>query len=163
MPHSLSDRPRIGVLGPNTCSAEEAALGYDVGQAVARRGGILICGGLGGMMEAAARGAREAGGQTLGILPGADAREANPFIDVALPTGLGAFRNMILVQSCDAVIAVRGQYGTLTEIAFALRLGVPVIGLHTWRLLRDGEEDPGIRCATSPEEAVAMAWRALGH
>jgi uncharacterized protein (TIGR00725 family) len=162
-PNTPSARPRIGVLGPNECSEADAQLGRAVGAEIARRGGILVCGGLGGMMEAAAAGAKSAGGTTVGILPGDAASAANEHIDLALPTGLGAFRNMILVRSCDAVIAIRGGYGTLSEIAFALRLGVPVIGLTTWEVRKDGEVDPGIAVATSPKEAVDLAFIAIGR
>ncbi|MBU1909462.1 MAG: TIGR00725 family protein, partial [Verrucomicrobia bacterium] len=110
------------MLGPHKCTDEERSMGLEVGEEIARRGEILVCGGLNGMMEAAAEGAKKAGGLTVGILPGDTADEANPFVDIALPTGLGAFRNMLLVRACDAVIAVRGEYGTLSEIAAALRL-----------------------------------------
>jgi uncharacterized protein (TIGR00725 family) len=152
-------RLKIGVLGPHHCTDEECALGFEVGAEIARRGGILVCGGLNGMMETAAEGAKKAGGLTIGILPGDTTDEANSFIEIALPTGLGAFRNMLLVRACDAVIAVRGEYGTLSEIAAALRLKVPVVGLQTWKLLRDNREDPGIRVAATPQEAVEMAMQ----
>ncbi len=147
----------IGVLGPHHCTDDERRLGFEVGVEIARRGAVLVCGGLGGIMEAAAEGAKSRNGLTVGILPGDVAEEANPFIDVALPTGLGAVRNALLVRNCAAVIAVRGSYGTLSEIAFALRLGVPVVGLQTWQLAREGKTDPGIRVAENPEEAVALA------
>ncbi len=150
----------IGVLGPNRCTPEESELGYATGAGLAGAGAVLVCGGLGGMMEAAAQGAKSRGGTTVGILPGDDARHANEFIDVALPTGLGPFRNALVVRACDAVIAIRGGYGTLSEIAFALRLEVPVVGLETWGLVKDGRADPGIQVAKTPEEAVrrAVEW-----
>ncbi len=147
----------IGVLGPNTTTVEQYELGLKVGRKIAKAGAVLFCGGLGGMMEAAAKGAKSAGGQTVGILPGADKTDANEFIDLAIPTDLGAYRNAVLVRSCDAVIAVHGAYGTLSEIAFALRLGVPVVGLHTWSVSKDGQPDPGIHSAGSAEEAVDLA------
>jgi len=147
----------IGVLGPNTTSDAEYALGIEVGRCIAESGATLLCGGLGGMMRAAAEGAKLAGGQTVGILPSSDRSSANSFIDVAIPTGLGPFRNAILVSACDAVIAVHGAYGTLSEIAFALRLGIPVVGLNTWEVHRGGKADPGIRAARSAAEAVALA------
>jgi len=153
---------RIGVLGPNTCSPDEYALGVSVGAEIARRGGILVCGGLAGMMNAAAEGAKTEQGRTVGILPGHDAADANPHIDVPLPTGLGPFRNMLVVQASDAVIAIRGGYGTLSEIAFALRLGVPVVGLQTWSVVKDGVPDAGIRLASNPEEAVELACALAG-
>ncbi len=148
---------RIAVLGPNKCSKSEYELGLAVGKELARKDCVLICGGLGGMMEAAAKGAKSEGGMTVGILPNASADDANAYIDVPIPTGLGAFRNMLVVRSADAVIAIEGKYGTLSEIAFALRLGVPVIGLNTWTISKDGKTDPGIHVAKTPREAAEMA------
>lgn len=150
-------RINIGVLGPNTTNETEYALGVEVGRYIAEADAVLFCGGLGGMMRAAAEGARAAGGHTVGILPGGDRRGANGFIDIAIPTGLGPYRNALLVNSCDAVIAIHGAYGTLSEVAFALRLGIPVVGLHTWEIRRDGRADPGIRTAHSAREAVELA------
>ncbi|MDF7800282.1 TIGR00725 family protein [Pontiellaceae bacterium B1224] len=147
----------IGVLGPNTTTDEQYQLGLEVGAAIAEAGAVLFCGGLGGMMRAAAEGAKSAGGQTVGMLPGIEKEDANEFIDIAIPTDLGAYRNALLVRACDAVIAVHGEYGTLSEIAFALRLGVPVVGLHTWSVSKDGTPDPGIRVANSAEEAIRLA------
>ncbi len=147
----------IGILGPHTTTKNQEQLGREVGRLVAKAGAILFCGGLDGMMRAAAEGAKSAGGQTVGILPGTDKSVANEFIDIAIPTDLGAYRNALLVRSCDAVIAIHGAYGTLSEIAFALRLKVPIIGLHTWEVHRDGEPDPGIHVAHTAEEAVALA------
>jgi len=147
----------IGVLGPNTTTAEEYALGVDVGRRIAETGAVLFCGGLGGMMKAAAEGAHSAGGQTIGILPGTDKSDANAFMDIAIPTGLGAYRNAILVSACDVVIAIHGAHGTLSEIAFALRLGVPVVGLGTWEVHRNGQADPSIHVARSASEAVQRA------
>ncbi len=149
----------VGVLGPNTTSEAEYALGEEVGRCIAEKGATLLCGGLGGMMQAAAEGAKSAGGQTVGILPGSDRSSANSFIDLAIPTGLGPFRNSLLVSSCDAVIAIHGAYGTLSEIAFALRIGIPVVGLHTWEVRRTGQADPGIHVVHSPQEAVDTALR----
>ncbi len=130
-----------------------------MGRLIAEAGATLFCGGLGGMMQAAAEGAKSAGGKTVGILPGADQGAANPFIDLAIPTSLGAYRNAVLVRSCDAVIAIHGAYGTLSEIAFALRLGIPVVGLHTWELHRNGAPDPGIHDAQTAKEAVEWALK----
>jgi uncharacterized protein (TIGR00725 family) len=149
----------IGVLGPNTTTAEQDALGVEVGRLIAEAGATLMCGGLGGMMQAAAEGARSAGGQTVGILPGPDKHAANEFIELAIPTDLGAYRNAVLVRSCDAVIAIHGAYGTLSEIAFALRLNVPVVGLHTWEVHRGGAPDPGIHVAETAREAVELALK----
>jgi uncharacterized protein (TIGR00725 family) len=147
----------IGILGPNTVTPEQARLGFHVGAALAKSGAVLFCGGLGGMMAAAAEGAKSEGGQTIGILPGSDKTAANPFIDLAIPTDLGAYRNALLVRSCDAVIAVHGAYGTLSEIAFALRLGVPVVGLNSWSVSNEEKADPGIHRAESAEQAVELA------
>ena len=150
---------KIGVLGPNQCSQEDARLGFEVGSGVARRNGILLCGGLGGMMEAAAQGAHARDGLTIGLLPSDRASDANPHIDIALPTGLGPFRNMLLVQACDAVIAIQGGYGTLSEISFALRLKTPIVGLETWSVHQNDMEDQGIIKVTDPSEAVEQAFR----
>jgi len=149
----------IGVLGPNTTTSAEYALGVEVGRRIAEAGALLLCGGLSGMMRAAAEGAQSAGGETVGILPGADKSDANAFIDIAIPTGLGAYRNAVLVSACDAVIAIHGAHGTLSEIAFALRLGVPVVGLDTWEVHRNGQPDPAIHIARSAQEAVDLALR----
>ena len=149
----------IGVLGPNTTTAEQEQLGRAVGQEIAKAGAILFCGGLGGIMRAAAEGAKSAGGPTVGILPGTGKAEANEFIDTVIPSDLGAYRNALLVRSCDAVIAIHGAYGTLSEIAFALRLGVPVIGLNTWEVHRNGSPDPGIHRVQTAQEAVALALK----
>jgi uncharacterized protein (TIGR00725 family) len=108
-------------------------------------------------MEAACRGAREARGLTVGILPGLDRRDANPYLEVAIPTGLGEARNALVARAGDAMIAVGGGYGTLAEIAFALKAGTPVVGLGTWELARGGERDAGIELASTPEEAAARA------
>ncbi len=150
-------KANIGVLGPNTTTDSEYGLGVEVGRCIAEAGATLFCGGLGGMMRAVAEGAKSAGGQTVGILPGGDRSAANGFIDIAIPTGLGPVRNAMLVNSCDAVIAVHGAYGTLSEIAFALRLGIPVVGLNTWEVHRNGQPDPGIHVAHSAQEAVELA------
>lgn len=147
----------IGVLGPHTTADEQYELGKEVGRRIAEAGATLFCGGLDGMMRAAAEGAKSAGGQTVGILPGTDKSAANEFIDIGIPTDLGAYRNALLVRSCDAVIAVHGAYGTLSEIAFALRLKVPVVGLHTWTVSRNGQPDPAIHTAQSAQAAVERA------
>jgi hypothetical protein len=152
---------RIGVLGPGTAAPDTLALADEVGAEIARRGAVLVCGGLGGVMEAAARGAKDAGGVTVGILPGIDAGEANDFIDVPVVTGMGEARNVLVVRSSNAVIAIAGSYGTLSEVALALKIGVPVVGLGTWELRSpDGNEPPVIR-ASSPQEAVAKAMGAV--
>jgi uncharacterized protein (TIGR00725 family) len=115
---------------------------------------VLVCGGLGGVMEAACRGAREGGGTTVGILPGADRADANPFVDVAVATGLGEARNALVVRSADALVAVGRGYGTLSEIALAIKAGKPVVGVHSWDI-------DGVDSAATPEQAVAAALAAL--
>jgi len=148
----------IAVIGDGRCSEQVAALAEAVGRELARRGAVLICGGLGGVMEAACRGAKAAGGLTVGILPGTSHREANPYVDVPIVTGMGEARNVLVVQSAQAVIAVHGEYGTLSEIAHALKLGIPVIGLNTWHLQQNGQERQDIVRAASAEEAVERAF-----
>ncbi|MCP5077761.1 MAG: TIGR00725 family protein, partial [Psychromonas sp.] len=120
--------------GDDALSPHIAKIANEVGREIAKRGAVLICGGLGGVMVEAAKGAKEQGGLTVGILPGEDAGSANPFIDVTLPTGLGFARNVLVVYSADAVIAVSGRLGTLSEISYALLKNKPVIGIHTWNL-----------------------------
>ena len=148
----------IGVMGPAECDGETADLGRAVGAAVAARGAVLLCGGRGGVMEAAAAGARAAGGLTIGVLPGVSAAASppNPHIDVALFTGLGEGRNWVNVCASDAVIAVGGGWGTLSEIALAVKAGRPVVALRSWPL--SGGE---IARAESAEEAVALAFAAI--
>jgi uncharacterized protein (TIGR00725 family) len=147
----------VAVVGPGTASGEQAAAAEAVGAGLARAGAVVVCGGRGGAMEAACRGARDAGGTTVGLLAGVDRGEANPYVDVAIPTGLGELRNGLVVRAADAVIAVAGEYGTLSEIGFALKTGKPVVGLGTWELARGGERDSGIVVAADPAEAVERA------
>lgn len=120
----------MAVVGGSTCSVEEAAAAEDVGRRLAAAGAIVLCGGLEGIMEAVARGAQRAGGLTIGILPGADPREANAYIEVPLATGMGEMRNALIVRAAGAVIAIGGSFGTLSEVALALRIGTPIVGLH---------------------------------
>jgi len=150
----------IAVVGPGTCTPEEAALAEAVGRGLAERGAILVCGGRGGVMEAACRGAKAASGLTVGLLPGTSPAEANAYVDVPLATGLGEARNVLVVRAAQAVIAIGGEFGTLSEIAFALKLGVPVIGLNTWELAKAGAPVVAIRVARTPEEAVERACAA---
>lgn len=148
----MSRGPLIAVVGSSTCSSEEAEWATAVGRLVARAGAVLVCGGLGGVMAAAARGAREAGGLTLGILPGTSREDANPYIDVALATGMGEMRNALLVRVAGAVIAIGGGWGTLSEIALAQRIKVPVVGLHD--TFRSAVDMPRVE---RPEDAVRWA------
>jgi len=138
----------LGVIGAGNASAEIYEMAVAVGREAARRGWIVMTGGLGGVMEAAPRGAREAGGLTLGILPGGDRGEANPYIQVAVATHIRHARNSIIAHTADALIAVDGEYGTLSEIALGLKLGKPVVGLKTvWNI-------PGVVPANSAVEAI---------
>jgi hypothetical protein len=145
----------IGGGGP--VSPSQVAAAETVGRAVAEAGAVVVCGGLGGVMEAACRGARRAGGTTVGILPYTDRADANPYVDIAIPTGLGEARNALVVGAADAVVAVAGEYGTLSEIALALQAGIPVVGLDTWELGRAGEPDRTVVRAADPAAAVALA------
>ncbi len=154
----LRKRPRIGVMGPGTCSPRVWQLAREVGFHIGREGAILICGGLGGVMEAAAAGAREAGGLTVGILPRASAADANPYIDIPIVTDMGHARNVINILTSQAIIAVHGLSGTLSEIALALKCGTPVVGLETWILAPpEGCPAPEILIAATPREAVTLA------
>lgn len=155
----LEERLVLAVVGSASCDEEVAALAEAVGREIARRGAVLVCGGRGGVMEAACRGARAEGGTTVGILPGNDRRQANPYVDIALATGLGEARNAVVVRAADAVIAVSGGYGTLSEIGLALKMGKAVIGLDTWDLGRGGRVQGGILPASSPTQAVELAVR----
>src|SRR3990170_5769803 len=137
----------------NRASADAEA----VGRLVAQAGAVLVCGGLGGVMEAACRGAKSAGGLTIGILPGGDRAEANPFVDVAVVTGMGTARNVIVVRTADALVAVDGSYGTLSEIAHALDQGKRGVSLGSWGLSPARVDSARILAARSPEEAVRLA------
>ena len=146
----------IGVIGSAEASHEGAARAHAVGREVARHGFILVCGGLGGVMEAACRGAHEGGGLTVGILPGTRRVEANPFVDIAIVTGMGHGRNLLIVQSASAVVALPGGPGTLSEVALALKVGTPVVALGAWVHI------DGLFRADSPEEAVRKAIKLIG-
>jgi uncharacterized protein (TIGR00725 family) len=150
----------ISVIGGGYASAAEYQAAEQLGRLIAERGAVLVCGGLGGVMEAAARGAKEAGGATIGILPGHDRSAANPYLDFVITTGIGHARNLAVVSSGDVVIAVGGEYGTLSEIGLAAKIGRPVVVLEGWRLTRsDGTS--GILYASSPADAFALALRAV--
>lgn len=151
----------IGVIGSGECGTKIAGLAEQVGREVAGHGCTLVCGGRGGVMEAAARGAREAGGLTVGILPGRKREDGNPYLAVVLATGLGEARNAVIACASDAIIAVSGGYGTLSEIGLALKMGKPVVGLCTWQVTRPGTRSPGFEEADTPAEAVSRAiWLA---
>jgi len=141
----------ISVVGSGTADEAARAVAHRVGVEIARAGAVLVCGGLGGVMAAACRGAAEAGARTLGILPGSDPAAANPWVEVAVPTGMGHARNVLVVQSGEAVVALPGSHGTQSEVALALKIGRPVVMLGAWF------EVAGVVTATDPVQAVAKA------
>ncbi len=143
------ERPRhIGVIGAGECSDKTYQLARHLGSEIGKKGWILVCGGLGGVMEAAARGCAEAGGMTVGILPGLDKASANLYIKIPLATGFGEGRNLLVVRASDVLVSVAGGYGTLSEIALALKVNKTVIGLETWENIR------GVQYVSDPEEAI---------
>ena len=152
----------IGIIGGNTCSASVARIAEDIGRMLAERGATVICGGLGGVMEAACKGARQAGGRTIGILPGNSAADANPYVEIPIVTGMSDARNVIIIKSSQAVIAIDGEFGTLSEIGHALRRGVPVVGLDTWSLAKEERGNASILVAENGAEAVEKALAAAG-
>ncbi len=150
----MEKRKIIGVIG--AASADEMTLkaAETVGRLIAKRGALLVCGGLGGVMESAAKGAKTEGGTTIGILPHPGKELSNPYIDIPVATGFGEGRNVVIVRTADALLALGGEYGTLSEIAFALKMGKTVIGLNTWDI-------KGVIKAASEEEAVERAFSSL--
>jgi len=153
----INERKFIAVIGSRECSAEECKLAEEAGREIARQGAILVCGGLGGIMKAACKGAYSEGGMTIGILPGDSRQQANPYVQIPIVTSIGYARNVIVVKSAQAVIAIGGNYGTLSEISYALQSGIPVIGLNTWSLSRNSQQDNSIIPAKDPVEAVKKA------
>ena len=150
----------IAVVGGNEASPDNLRLAREVGRELARRGVVLVCGGYGGVMEAACKGAKEANGTTVGILSRSDTEGVNPYVDIPICTGMSYARNVIIIKSAASVIAVDGAYGTLSEIAHALGEDVPVIGLNTWHLVQDGKEDESIIRASDAVDAVEKALAA---
>jgi uncharacterized protein (TIGR00725 family) len=146
----------FAVIGDSSCNKEIYGIAEEVGTLIAKKGGILITGGLGGVMEAASKGAKQAGGITVGVLPGFSSEDANSYVDIPITTGLSHARNIIIARSADALIAVSGGYGTLSEIAIALKLGKPVIGIKTWDTIE------GLIKVEFPEEALQKAFELLG-
>ena len=146
---------QIGVIDAGQCSSRTSLLAEQVGREIAKAGAVLVCGGLGGVMEAAARGAQQEGGITVGILPGDSFEDANQFIQIPVITGLGHARNVLVVRSAQVLIAVKGGYGTLSEVALALKMGKPVIGLHSWDVSKK------IIQVETPQEAVKKALRLI--
>jgi len=141
----------IGVIGGADCSSEIKKLAFEVGCEIARNGALLICGGLSGVMENACKGAKSEGGTTIAVLPGISRYDTNPYVDIPIVTGMGVARNIIIVRSSEAIIAIDGKYGTLSELAFAFSLNTPVIGLKTWDI------DAPIKHVQTPKDAVALA------
>ena len=162
MPPQPAQRPVIGVMGPAACDDQIADVARAVGRAIAERGAVLLTGGRTGVMEAASQGARDAGGLTIGVLPGAGAADSppNPYVDVALYTGLGEARNWVNVCSSDALIAIGGGFGTLSEIALALKARKPLVLLGSWRFEMDGVSTAVAR-ATDAAQAVDLAFAAI--
>jgi uncharacterized protein (TIGR00725 family) len=153
----------IAVIGASQATASDIENAGLVGQQIARAGAILVCGGLGGVMEAACKGAVQEDGLTIGILPGDNRMAANEYVEIPIATGVGYARNMAVVKSAQAVIAVGGSYGTLTEIGFALQSGLPVIGLGSWSISRKGKEKSPILAVNTPAEAVNLALEMIGE
>ncbi len=147
---SLRNSIRVGVIGGNEIDERTYKIAYEIGREIARNGFILVCGGLGGVMEAASKGAKENGGITIGILPGIYKEDANKYIDIPIPTGISYARNMMVVLNSDVIIAVNGKYGTLSEISYANIFGKKVIGIETWEI-------DGVIKAETPEDAVKKA------
>ena len=157
----MSTQPYVAVIGASNATEWELTTAERVGRLLADAGCVLVCGGLGGVMDAAARGSAAGGGVSIGILPGDDRVDASRHLTVAIASGFGEARNAIVARSADAVVAVGGEFGTLSEIALALKMGKPVIGLGTWELGRDDlARDPIVRTET-PEEAVEELRRVL--
>jgi uncharacterized protein (TIGR00725 family) len=160
---SLGEGPvYIAVCGPDPASPEVAAQAEQIGRLLAKEGAVLVCGGLGGVMEAAARGVETEGGTSIGLLPDSDRRRANRHLSLSIPTGIGEMRNSLVVRAADAVIAVAGGFGTLSEIAFALKTDTPVVGLGTWELGKEGRPVEAFARVDSPESAVREALRQAG-
>ena len=147
---------QIGVIGGAVCSPEIYEIACDVGREIATNGFALVCGGLGGVMKAACQGAKKAGGITIGLLPTSNKGDANPYCDLVIPTGLGHARNVLVVHASDALIAVDGEAGTLSEIAIALKIGKPIVGIKSWKL------EGRVPQTERGDEAVAMLMEMLG-
>lgn len=153
----------IAVVGAAVCSAEEKKAALEVGALIARGGGVVVCGGGCGVMEAASAGAHEAGGLVLGILPGNSSHEGNRYLSLSIATGLGEARNAIIARTADVLIAIGGEFGTLSEIALALKMNKPVIGLKTWQLQAPRTVNRAVMPAHSPADAVEKAFLSLGN
>lgn len=145
-------RSLIGVVGSAKFDEKLCKDAEKIGKLIARKGCILVCGGLGGVMEASCKGAKSEGGTTIGIVPSKDKFTANSYVDICIPTGIGEARNFIIVNSSDVIIAIGGGFGTLSEISFALKSGVPVVGLNTWDV-----SDKIVNC-DNPKQAFDSAF-----
>ena len=153
----MPQRTQISVIGASEGADQILADAEAVGRGIAEAGAVLVCGGRTGVMEAASRGAADAGGTVIGVLPTLSTDDANPYVTYAVATGTGHARNLAVVASGEAVIAIGGEWGTLSEIAFARRLGRPVVAMQSWTLRNRAGTDLGIADAESPEEAVRLA------
>jgi hypothetical protein len=154
----LGKKRLIAVIGGSSASNREIKTAEDVGRELAKRDAILVCGGLGGIMEAACRGATSEGGITIGILPGEKRNDANQYVQIPIVTGIGYARNVAVVKSAQAVIAIGGSYGTLSEIGHAIQSGIPVIGIDTWSLSKGGKIYNSITSAENAADAIEKAF-----
>lgn len=154
----LGKKRLIAVIGGSSASNREIKTAEDVGRELAKRDAILVCGGLGGVMEAACRGATSEGGITIGILPGEKRNDANQYVQIPIVTGIGYARNVAVVKSAQAVIAIGGSYGTLSEIGHAIQSGIPVIGIDTWSLSKGGKIYNSITSAENAADAIEKAF-----
>ncbi len=148
---SETKKPLIGVIGGNECSSEEYQMAEKVGACISKEKAVLVCGGMGGVMEAACKGASEAGGLTVGILPSDSTVDANRYVQIPIATGMGIGRNILIIRTVQSLIAINGKFGTLSEIAFAMQLNKPVFALHPWI------DVPGVEVVQSPKQAVEKA------
>jgi uncharacterized protein (TIGR00725 family) len=152
----------VGVVGSTKAEPEVLKLAEEVGSEIAKRGAAVVCGGLSGVMEAVCKGARKEGGLTIGIIPSDDKNDANPFVQIPIVTGMGMGRNVMLVKTADVIIAVGGEFGTLSEIAHALNIGKKVIGLRTWNLEKARDRPiPNLIVAANPKHAVDIAMTSI--
>ncbi len=149
--------PVVSVIGASDCAQDQAVMAEEVGRLLGESGVVLVCGGRGGVMEAVCRGAHNAGGLTVGLLPGRSHEEGNPYLSLAIPTGLGHARNALVVQAGQVVIAIGGEYGTLSEIGLALKSGKKVVGLYSWQAQSSEGHEAEIMKAKSPQDAVSLA------
>ncbi|MFA6430872.1 MAG: TIGR00725 family protein [Candidatus Margulisiibacteriota bacterium] len=162
MENNYKDKKFIAVIGESQASEEVAKLAEEVGRLIAKAGAVLVCGALKGVMEHACKGAKSAGGTTIGILPGSKREDANPYIDFPIITGIGYARNKLVVKSGQVVIAVGGSHGTLSEIAFALGYKIPVVGLKTWTFIHhSGKLDQEVHYVNTPQEAIDTALKLI--